>query len=376
MALLFWSEEQPPTVRQYPMVLFRAALGGALFGPVLSTVLILAFQRPLAHAFDEWPKMLALSSYGGAVFSLCFFVCCGLPWHYLRPLLKDYPANAKGAITAVVGALGAMLAFSMAVVMLSPVPEIHFWGREHFGQMLGVEAGIGAILALLIGTFKTMQRQIRSAEATLHEREMREHALGEAAAKAQSFALQAQINPHFFFNTLNTLSALIPVKPEAAQEMVGRLAEMFRYTLACSRSADVTLTQELAFVDNYLELERARFSERLRITMPTGDFNDIHLPGLSLQPLVENAIRHGIAKRIEGGEVEISVHRNGRQCSVDVANPAEQLESAEFFREGHALANVRERLALYAGKGAGVRVATDEPGHVRVSLVLPLEHAQ
>ncbi len=376
MPKLFWSEDRPPTLREYPMVLLRAAFGGALFGPVLSTASILLLTRPLTHAFDEWPKILLYSSGAGAVSTVCFFSCCALPWGYIRPLVKGYPPRARLVITAIVGALGAMMAFGIAVGVLSLVPDFHWWGRDHFLQMLGIEAAIGATLALLIGTFKTMQRQIRSAEATLHEREMREHALGETAAKAQSFALQAQINPHFFFNTLNTLSALIPIKPDAAQEMVGRLAEMFRYTLACSRAADVTLTQELAFVDNYLELERARFSERLRITMPVGDFSDIHLPGLSLQPLVENAIRHGIAKRIEGGEVEISVHRNGRQCSVDVANPAEELEGADFFREGHALANVRDRLALYAGKGAGVRVTTDEPGYVRVSLVVPLEHAQ
>ena len=376
MPKLFWSEDRPPTLREYPMVLLRAAFAGTLVGPVLSTVFILLFTRPLTHAFDEWPKILLYSSFGSAVFTLCFFVCCGLPWGYIRPLLKGYPARARLVITAFVGALGAMMAFCIAVGVLSLVPEFHWWGRDHFMQMLGVEAAIGASLALLIGTFKTMQRQIRNAEASLHEREMRERALSETAAKAQSFALQAQINPHFFFNTLNTLSALIPVKPEAAQEIVGRLAEMFRYTLACSRAHEVTLAQELAFVDNYLELERARFSERLRIAMPVGDFSDIHLPGLSLQPLVENAIRHGIAKRLEGGEVQISVHRNGKQCSVDVLNPAEDAAGAEFFREGHALANVRDRLALYAGGLAAVQVGTDEPGQVRVSLVIPFESAK
>lgn len=232
------------------------------------------------------------------------------------------------------------------------------------------------MLALLIGSFKAMQRQIRGAEAALHEKEMHQRALSETAARAQSFALQAQINPHFFFNTLNTLSVLVPINPDAAQEIIGRLAEMFRYTLACSRAEEVTLSQELAFVENYLQLERVRFSDRLRITLPKGDFSDIHLPGLSLQLLVENAIRHGISKRIEGGEVQVSVHRNGKQCSVDVSNQAEGALPEEFFRAGHALANVRDRLALYAGNGAAVHVGTGEPGQVCVSLVVPLEHRE
>ncbi len=367
MGSFFWNEDRPPTLREYPNVLLRPALVGGLIGLVASVLINAVFHR---EAFQEWPKLLLYSFYTGAVFTLSFFACCALPWNYLRPLVKRYPASQKNMITAIVGALGAMLAFSIATGLTGLIPDLSLWGREHFGKMLAGEAVIGAALALLIGTFKAMQRQIRNAEAALHEKETRERALSEAAARAQALALQAQINPHFFFNTLNTLSALIPINPAAAQEMIGRLADMFRYTLACSRDGQVTLTQELAFVENYLNLEKARFSDRLQITMPQGQFNDVHMPGLSLQPLVENAIKHGIAKRIEGGEVNVSVHRNGTQCSVEVVNPAEAPASAEeFFREGHALSIVRERLALHSGS---VQIATDEPGRIRVSLMVPI----
>ena len=367
MAALFWGEDRPPIAREYPLLILRSFVIGAVVGDAISCFINLIFNR---EAFHEWPALLLYSAYVPGVFSTCFFVFCGLPWTYLRPILADYPVKAKKLLTPLIGALGAMLAFSIATGLTSFLPGFHFWGSQHFVQMLLVEAIVGAILALIIGTYKSMQRQIRAAELTLHEKELRERVLSETAAQAQSRALQAQINPHFFFNTLNTLSALIPINPGAAQEMIGRLADMFRYTLACSRDGQVTLTQELAFIENYLELEKARFSDRLRITLPEGQFNDIQVPGLSLQPLVENAIKHGISKRIEGGEVNVSVHRNGKQCSVEVVNPAEPTAAAaEFFREGHALSIVRERLALHSGS---VKVGTDEPGRVRVSLLVPI----
>jgi LytS/YehU family sensor histidine kinase len=225
---------------------------------------------------------------------------------------------------------------------------------------------------MVIGAFKKLSLDVQRAEARAHEKEMRERSLAEAAAKAQSAALQAQINPHFFFNTLNTLSALIPANAECAQEIIGRLADMFRYTLACSRAENVSLDQELAFTENYLKLEQARFSTRLRITMPEGGYPDVLLPGLSLQPLVENAIKYGVAPRLEGGAVEVAVRRNGVCCSVDVSSPIEEpFDRSRFFRDGHALSNVRDRLKLYAGENADVDVAEEAPDRVRVSLVLP-----
>jgi sensor histidine kinase YesM len=362
-----WNKDRPPTLREYPFVLLRSLVAGALFGIVASSLVQLGLDR---QVFRQWPTLFFYSGLVGAIFTTCFFVLCVLPWTYLRPMLKSLPPTTKGLVTALIGAAGAMLAFSLAVGSISLIPGVQLWGMQYFGKVLIAEAVAGAVLAVVIGAFKTMQRQIRNAEATLHEQHMREHVLSETAARSQALALQAQINPHFFFNTLNTLSALVPINPDAAQEMIGRLADMFRYTLACSRDEQVTLTQELAFVENYLNLEKARFSDRLRITMPEGQFNDILVPGLSLQPLVENAIKHGIAKRIEGGEVKVSVHRNGTHCSVEVLNPAEPSAArAEFFTDGHALSIVRQRLALRSGS---VAVGTSEPGRICVSLLLPL----
>lgn len=168
----------------------------------------------------------------------------------------------------------------------------------------------------------------------------------------------------------DTLSALIPAESTSAQEIVERLADMFRYTLACSRAESVTLDQELEFTENYLRLEQARFQDRLCVTMPPQEFGDVLLPGLSLQPLVENAIKYGVAQRVEGGSVEVAVRRNGTGCCVDVLSPgAGAFEKERFFRPGQALENVRDRLKLFAGAKAEVDVREDAT-RVRVSLVL------
>jgi hypothetical protein len=366
----FWTHERPPSLREYPAVLLRVALFGVLVGPLWSALANLLFSFSGADAFHPFGVFLFYACYAGAAFTVSFYSACRLPWLYLGPIVRQYPASVRWVITAVVGALGAMLGFTIGSGLASLLPNVHIVGIDHFGAILAWEAVFGAVIAMIIGTIKSLSARVRAAEAEVHERQLRESALAEAAAKAQATALQAQINPHFFFNTLNTLSALIPMDQAAALEVVGRLADMFRYTLACSQEHKVTLSQELDFVGNYLKLEQARFSRRLNVTMPQGEFNDILLPGLSLQPLVENAIRYGIAPLIEGGAVEIAVHRNGKSCSVDVFSPANG--SPAFFREGHALANVRDRLQLYAGDTANVDIAPAGCDRLRVSLVLPI----
>src|SRR5262249_45453577 len=160
-------------------------------------------------------------------------------------------------------------------------------------------------------------------------------------------ALQAQINPHFFFNTLNTVNALIDTDPGAAKQVISRLADMFRYALRCSGGQLVTLQQELEFVRSHLQIESARFVERLQYQLPD-QAAALPLPGLVLQPLVENAIRHGLARRLKGGRIEVSLEPNGQRYYLKVRNQYEpsdgppDLSPDNLFREGHALANIRQ----------------------------------
>jgi hypothetical protein len=342
----------------------RAAVIGAAIGPAF--ILFGSFGD--VHSFTAFTVLMACVT--GTIYALSFYTACGVPWIYLGPVIVDYPPVIKNTITAAVGAVGAALAISVSVALSNQLPGVHNAWADHMGGVLLGEAVIGGIIALIIGAFKKLQRAVVLAEAKVHAQEMRQAQLAEAAAKAQAAALQSQINPHFFFNTLNTLAALIPAEATCAHEIVGRLADMFRYTLACSRAESVTLNQELEFTENYLRLEQARFRERLRVTLPTQEFGDILLPGLSLQPLVENAIKYGVAQRVEGGSVEVAVHRNGNSCRVDVLSASDgPVQEDRFFRTGHALENVRDRLRLFGGPKADLSIGHDGP-QVRVSLVL------
>lgn len=189
------------------------------------------------------------------------------------------------------------------------------------------------------------------------ERERQAAALATELVQARLQALRMQINPHFLFNTLNTISALIHEKPEAADRMVVRLSELFRRTLDRGDVQEVPLREEIEFLKSYLEIEQMRFPDRLTVTFDIEPkTNELLVPHLILQPLVENALRHGIMPREEAGRIEISaaitggdtlelkVWNNGNGLS-DPSDPSDAPP-----REGIGLKNIRSRLAqLYGG---------------------------
>jgi len=197
----------------------------------------------------------------------------------------------------------------------------------------------GAMMGVIIG-------QMMGANA--HEAVMTSR---RSALRAQIKTLQAQINPHFFFNTLNSISSLIPDDPQGALRMIGLLADMSRYSFAGIQSEFVPLVDELKFARDYLEIERIRFGDRLRFELPEADAADkFRIPALTLQPLIENAIRHGISKLIDGGRVHVGIERKGEMFSVTVENDIEAGSAPpaeEFFKPGHALHNIRQRVRYY-----------------------------
>ncbi len=186
------------------------------------------------------------------------------------------------------------------------------------------------------------------------EREHQAAALATELVQARLQALRMQINPHFLFNTLNTISALIRENPDAAERMVVRLSELFRRTLDRGDVQEVPLREEIEFLKSYLEIEQMRFSDRLTVTFAIeAQTNALLVPHLILQPLVENALRHGIMPREEAGRIEISARvAEGQHLELKVRDNGNGLSPANGTpeREGIGLKNVRSRLAqLYGG---------------------------
>jgi signal transduction histidine kinase len=224
--------------------------------------------------------------------------------------------------------------------------------------------------------FSVLFSGIAYAIAFYHEAVDRARAVEQARAelaRAELRALRAQINPHFLFNTLNTIAALIAENPAAAEEVTTRLAETFRYTLATTDRTHTPLGEELEFVRSLIAIERVRFGERLRVeeAIEPG-LEAVPVPSLLLQPLVENAIQHGAGASPEGATVRISARRDGDRLVLEVADDGPGFSpggtsATRGSGQGFGLRSVRERLEALgpphaleidspSGRGARVRV--------------------
>lgn len=207
--------------------------------------------------------------------------------------------------------------------------------------------------------------------------ELRAVELQVLARDAELKALRAQINPHFLFNSLNSVAALIGSDPQAARRMSMLLADFFRQSLRLGGRAAIPLADELALVANYLEIERVRFGPRLQVTEAVSDAaRGCLVPPLLLQPLVENAVVHGIAELVEGGAVRCEAAVEGGILRIAFENPCDPDRpiGRKSGGAGVGLANVRARLERRYGSRGVLRVE-ETPERFRVEVELPAEPA-
>ena len=195
-------------------------------------------------------------------------------------------------------------------------------------------------------------------------------------AQAQLQALKMQLQPHFLFNTLHSISALVYKDVEAADKMIARLGDFLRLTLENSGAQEVTLQQELEFLKCYLEIERIRFQDRLTTTLRIDpQALNTQVPNLILQPIVENAIRHGIAPRSTPGQIDILAERKNGTLRIRIKDNGSGLDlNRSFdssFKEGVGLANTRARLEQLYGTAHRFELANDPRGGLVVTLEIP-----
>jgi two-component system LytT family sensor kinase len=185
-------------------------------------------------------------------------------------------------------------------------------------------------------------------------RELRAAQLEMELARAQVEALKMQLHPHFLFNTLNTVAGLMRDDPDAAELMLAKLAELLRRTFETADVQELPLDEELEFIEAYLTIQRLRYGDRLRVSIDVSDaVRQARVPSLILQPLVENAIRHGVAEKPGPGRVEIGARLENAEVVVSIANDGPSLPVT--VREGYGLRNTRSRmLALYGPRGSFV----------------------
>ncbi len=207
------------------------------------------------------------------------------------------------------------------------------------------------------------------------ERERKAFELAAGLAQAKLQALRMQLQPHFLFNTLNAISTLVHRDARAADEMIGNLSDFLRLTLETADQQEVPLRQELDFLDRYLAIEQVRFGDRLRVTREIApEVLSALVPSLILQPLVENAIRHGLEPSRQTGLLTITASRQGQVLRLVVRDNGVGLKSklSSNSREGIGLANTRARLRELYGDAAGLELKGGPEGGLAVELTLPL----
>lgn len=194
-------------------------------------------------------------------------------------------------------------------------------------------------------------------------------------AQAELHALTAQLQPHFLFNTLHAISSLMDEDVRAARRMLTRLSELLRQTLESTSTQELSLKRELDFVRGYLEIEQTRFADRLRVRYEVAaELLDAAVPKLILQPLCENALRHGILPKPEGGSLTIRARREGLAIELEVADDG--IGSQEPIREGIGLSNVRQRLLQLYGPAYGLALQARPEGGLVATVKIPFKTSE
>lgn len=274
-------------------------------------------------------------------------------------------------------ALAVVSAWALAVTAVAmglgwPADDGDGWGTM-LGRYLVRRLHVNLLIyGALVGVHHALEYRRR-----LHEREAAAAELRTRLAEAQLQSLRTQLQPHFLFNTLNAVSVLaLKGETQSVVRMLSRLSELLRLTLDGAPGQEVSLRQELAVLERYVDIERVRFPDRLEVRVDAApETHDALVPALLLQPLVENAIRHGIAQTVGAGRVHVRAECRGGQLWMEVRDTGPGFPPAGVQREGIGLANVRARLAcLYDDEGRFTLENAPEGGAV-VTVEVPFRIA-
>jgi two-component system, LytTR family, sensor histidine kinase AlgZ len=274
------------------------------------------------------------------------------------------------ALSLVATASAGSFVAAIVVCMVDLTPRSAFWA-EYRGS-LPFSIIITLAIGLSLATYETLQHKLQTAEIELRTRQVEHERAFKLLAEARLSSLESSIHPHFLFNTLNSIAALIPINPQRAEDMIGKLASLLRFSLSAQHGGLVPLQQELKIVRDYLEIESTRFGPRLRyeILVP-GSLASITIPPLALQTLVENSVKHVAGQRTEGATIQIAGTIEGSTARFEVADDGPGFSLAATAPE-HGLGNLAARLELLFGNAGRLDVAR-ENGKTIVRISFPAE---
>lgn len=236
------------------------------------------------------------------------------------------------------------------------------------------------ISGMLLYLLSILAYDVLIAFENLRQAEKREAASQVLAREAELQVLRTQINPHFLFNSLNSISALTAIDPAGARHMTIELAQFFRQTLALSERNKITLAEEIALCEHFLSIEKIRFGKKLQVQMQINpETQNCLLPPMILQPLLENAIKHGIRDLVDGGTIQVEATPYRDYLILRIANPIDTADADSQIQTqrrsegtGTGLKNLHARLRSVYGQGAQADW-TNSAGKFQVTITLPLE---
>ena len=318
---------------------------GAMLGLVLSM-----------SAQLNWAETAAIT----APLTLVLAFVCLSPWYSTRflplgatPIWK-LMSNHLLAAAVLTGAV-LLLARGLAASFSGGFPDLGARFRPAL-PVLGAMSILLYVLAIALHYALVAVQSSRESEVLAREAELK--------------ALKAQINPHFLFNSLHSISALTTIDPTKARDMSIRLSDFLRSSLRLGDRGTILFSEELALARIYLDVEQVRFGERLRVMEDIeAGCGDCEVPPLMVQPLVENAIKHGIATLVDGGEISMRARRSSDGMRFVIENPYDP-EAPSTYRNGIGLANVRNRLEARYGNAARLEIEVNA-NRYRVVLWLP-----
>lgn len=358
--------ERPPPTRRVPFLGIFAFW--TLFG------LWSAQQNALVtvtsgESVESWPRLFVIPM-GGAWF-----------WALLTPIAMWITRRVRNGnvalVTAVAAHLGTFLVFhTMDAAVYAWLRDIAGVAPRTFIQLFFTVASYNGLVYVVVVMF-TMALDYRAA---FRDRALRAAQLETQLALAQFHALRAQLHPHFLFNSLNAISALIQKDPERAERMLARLSELLRIAIDTAGTPEIRLVDEVEFVKRYLEVERMRFGDRLNVRVELADDTyDSLVPSMVLQPLVENAVRHGVAPNPGPGSVEIHAEREGPALRIVVRDTGNGMKAGGtngHRREGVGLSTTRARLARLYGDAQQLALVNLPGGGFESRVTIPFHRGE
>lgn len=339
---------------------------------LLFQVLVVAVARsehalsapPLPSRFVRFYVVLALLSGSGLLLSHLFYLVMRRRWLHM-PLRQAWLRLFAGiALTAMVQS--AVNVFLSLYVLRDTTLHHYVWPAVMLINWLVYAFLFSIWLTIFLAVHEFRRR--RAAEVHALRLEL-------VAQEAQLRGLRAQLNPHFLFNSLNGLRELIVEDPKRAQSMVTQLSALLRYALESDHIEQVPFEDEIRVVKDYLALEALRFEERLKVEWAiTPESLKVPVPPMLLQPLVENALKHGISRRPEGGQISIKTTVRDSLLQLEVINSGELPQQPS--ENGIGLKNARSRLQLLYGDQATIILENAPQGNARVVGIIPLQRRE